>query len=314
MICSCIDVGTNTVLLLVAEISPGGIIRPLLEEARTPRLGEGVDARGCLRPDAMRKTLRAVEDSLRACSSFRGETPGVFGTSALRDAQNGRAFAGLLRRRTGLDLEVLSGREEALLSFRGAVSGLGGPGPWTVLDVGGGSTEVTAGCAGDVRLHASLDVGALRITERFFAHDPPQSAERHAAEDFIEARVRELDPGSAQGAPLVAVAGTATSLAILDQGLRHFSVDAVSGYRLTRGRLEELCTLLQGLPARGIRPLADVMEGRADIIFAGALILRAVLRRLGKNEALVSDRGLRYGIALREWERRTARRPGKEQG
>lgn len=296
-----IDLGTNTVLLLVADRLPGGAIRPILEAHRVPRLGAGVDSRKALAPDAIDRVIAVLKDYRALAESLGVSRIVVCATSAVRDAFNREEFIRDVRLATGLSVEVLTGEEEAFLSFHGTISGFTQLTQMTVLDIGGGSTEVIWGNAREVSRRASCNIGAVRLTERCFRNDPPLASEINQATSLIDDAVNTITDGPPAGSHLIAVAGTPTTLATLSQGLRTFSRDAVEGYVMDREEIERLWHTLSRLPSDEIRRLSEVLEGRADVITAGTLILRKVMQRLAFERMTVSDRGLRYGILLREF-------------
>jgi exopolyphosphatase/guanosine-5'-triphosphate,3'-diphosphate pyrophosphatase len=300
MIVSIIDIGTNTVLLLVASVTPDGRIDPLLHEQRIPRLGKGVDQHRTLHPDSIARVIAALNEYRQLAARYRPEVTVVCGTSAVRDAANRNEFAALIRDKTGLTLEVLSGEEEALWAFRGAISGIPDLSRATVFDIGGGSTEIIVGSHRGIEHAISLDIGSVRLTERFFAHDPPLPDELDSAKQSVLSELITATGFSFQGSMLVGVAGTATSLAMLAQGIHDFDIRAVTNYRMKRVTVEHLYRTLRGIPSSTIRDLSPVMEGRADVITAGALILQQMMEQCGFEELLVSERGVRYGLALRE--------------
>jgi exopolyphosphatase/guanosine-5'-triphosphate,3'-diphosphate pyrophosphatase len=181
-----------------------------------------------------------------------------------------------------------------------------------VVDVGGGSTEVTVGNETTITGRVSVDIGAVRLTERVLRDDPPTRAQLLECGRAIDEGLKPLATLDVSGSTLIGVAGTATSLALLHQGRREFDLTAISGYRLPLQAVEELSARLLAMPSGEIGRLSSVLDGRSDIINAGALILLKVMEKLGKAELLVSERGVRYGIALREWERRNAREGASE--
>ncbi len=298
-----IDIGTNTVLLLVAEVSDDGRLRPLLYEQRIPRLGTGVDATRRLAEESISRVILVLKEYLQLLSPYHPVSTVVCGTSALRDADNRRDFTELLERELGLVVEVLTGEDEAILTYRGALSGLSGVQRAIVLDVGGGSTEISAGDTSHVLQKWSLDIGSVRLTERFFRHDPPASSEVDEATLCIRGELRRLAGFDGSGHVLIGVAGTATTLAVLDQGLKDFTMEAVSNYRLSRQAVERLFTRLKEVPHVELLRLTPAMQGRADIMTAGTLLLKEVMDATRCDELIVSERGVRYGIALREWEK-----------
>ena len=303
MIAAVIDIGTNTALLLVASIDSTGGITPLASEQRIPRLGRGVDETRQIQLSSMERTIGVLKQYREIIDGHRPQAVVVCGTSALRDARNGEEFAALVQRVTGFRLEILSGEEESRWTFRGALSGLHGTRSATVVDIGGGSTEVTWGEGDQLEGQVSVDVGAVRLTERFFRHDPPTPEEVRQARIWVETELAKTLSKTSKRGPLIGVAGTATSLALLDQGASEFSVELVANYRLSRSSLERLLGELISLPRVKILSLSRALTGREDIIAAGTLILQEVVTLVGASEVLVSERGLRYGIALREWER-----------
>ena len=304
-----IDIGTNTVLLLIARIDARGGIVPAVYEQRIPRLGKGVDATGNLHPEAIGRTMSVLRDYRTMIDAHHPDDVVVCGTSAVRDAGNREEFVARVREETGFTVEILSGEEEALWTFRGAISGMPDVGKATVVDIGGGSTEITLGGRSAIRERISLDVGSVRLTERFFKHDPPTHPELEKAIEVVENELARAGKFDFAGSTLIGVAGTATSLAILDQGLKQFDIQALINYSL---RLDHVCALfrtLRSMPAAEIRGLSSVMEGRADVMTAGVLILREIMAHFKFPTMIVSERGVRYGLALREWERRNARDP-----
>ncbi len=298
-----IDIGTNTVLLLVAEIDDAGLITPLVYEQRVPRLGKGVDASRDLSPDAMSRVIDVLREYASIIAGHTVDQTVVCGTSAVRDANNKQQFAELIHLTTGFDLEILDGNDEALWTYRGAISGIGNLSKATVIDIGGGSTEITVGNEREIFSSVSLDVGSVRITERFFKHDPPTPLELENAIAFTEDEIAQAARFDFKGSTLVGVAGTATSLAVLAQGLKSFSIRAVTNYSVGKETVSHLFRTLQVMSSREILALSSVMEGRSDVITAGAMIAREIMEHFGFERMIVSERGVRYGIVIREWER-----------
>ena len=304
-----IDIGTNTVLLLVAEIGDAGGIHPLAYEQRIPRLGQGVDSRKRLSAGAMQRVVTVLNEYRSIITRHSLSTAVVIGTSAVRDAGNRDEFVSLVHAQTGFTVEVLSGVDEALWTYRGAISGIRGIERATVVDIGGGSTEISTGSASSVDTSISIDIGSVRLTERFIKHDPPQPEELHAVEKEIESALTATVQAPDPPGTVVAVAGTATTLALLARGAREFSLEAVSGGTLSLAEIESLASTLSQKSVAQILTGGSYLVGRADVITAGAMILEAVMKKLGARSVIVSERGVRYGIALREWENR---RTGEE--
>lgn len=295
-----IDVGTNTAKMVVAEWD-GQRLRPLVQEARYVRLGEGVDASGRIGARAMERLKEALLDYKKVAEKAGAERVTACGTSASRDAQNKGELVDFVRRETGLVYEIISGEEEALWSFAGTCSAfddLGGP--CAVVDVGGGSTEVVIGearpgRAPEVAYRRSLQLGTVRLAERHFSKQPPTAAEAAAAE--AEAR-RRLATGTAGapptgGLPLLGGAGTVKVLARISGAARLPATLAHASVREWRQRLLQMSyDEVLALSPRLMRP-------RADVFPAGVLILDALMERFGFEACRASPRALVHGLALR---------------
>jgi len=293
-----IDIGTNSVLLLVAERGADGRFSAVAERAEITRLGRGVDKTRTLSPEAMEDTLAVLERCAAEAKSLGVEGIAATATSAARDASNGPDFLRAVATRTGIKVEIISGPEEARLSFASAFADFGGHGPLVVLDIGGGSTEFIYGDEkGVVTFRHSFDVGSVRLTERFVKSDP-LSAEDLAAIRSHLASVFSTLPAAPAGTHLVGVAGTVTTVFAVARALEPYDASKVHGATLTLAEVssttEKLCTL----PLAQRRTLAGLQPKRADVIPAGALILEAAARSVGATEVRVSDRGLRWGLLV----------------
>lgn len=296
-----IDIGTNSVLLLVAERRKDGGLSALLERATITRLGEGVDKSRTLAPAAIERTLACLTSYAEAIRALSVDRVEVVGTSAMRDAAGGEAFRERAANILGAAPRTISGDEEASLTFIGALSGLPYRGDITVFDIGGGSTELIVG-AWDGRtaesvFSVSLDIGSVRLTERFLPSDPPTVAELDAVVAHVDAALATLST-RAKGM-LVGVAGTVTTIAAHAQGIAPYDAERVHGSVLGRHALEEtLRELSQCTLAERLRK-TSIDEKRADVIVAGAVIASRVLDWAERDSLIVSDRGVRWGLALR---------------
>jgi exopolyphosphatase/guanosine-5'-triphosphate,3'-diphosphate pyrophosphatase len=297
-----IDCGTNTIKLLVADLDAAtGAEQQLVREMRIVRLGQDVDRTGRLADEAVARTLAAVEEYAAVLEEHRVEALRFCATSASRDASNGDAFRAAVRERLGVEPEVVTGDEEAALSFDGATRALQAtdlPRPFLVVDIGGGSTELVLG---DAAVHAarSLDIGSVRMTERLMPGDPPAPGEVGAAAEAIDAALDTLpsfgvDPGRA--GTVIGVAGTVTTVATLLAGLDHWDRERIHHATFPVDDVHALTERLLHLTAAE-RIALHVPEGRADVIGAGALVLDRVLRRTPVTELLVSDADILDGIA-----------------
>lgn len=297
-----VDLGTNTVRVLVAEADPVGGLVPVWSDQMVTRLGEGLAARGTLAPAATSRTLAAVRAYRDRARALGAAEILLVGTAAVRQAKDGDEFLARLRAEPGIRPRVVSGAEEAGLTLLGVtwglrrISGLVG-----VLDIGGGSTEVLVAEGDRARAAVSLALGVVPLMERFFVHDPVERAEMVACRAYVDGRLREEAwPRLAPYRPrtIVAAAGTPTALAALDLGLPAYDPTRVHGHRLGILTIERLTARLAALP-RARRAQAPGLEpGRADVIVPGGIVLAAALAGLGLPEAVVSDTGLREGVLL----------------
>jgi exopolyphosphatase/guanosine-5'-triphosphate,3'-diphosphate pyrophosphatase len=293
-----IDVGTNTVLLLVAERRQGGF-QALVERADITRLGRGVDRTRRLDPNAVRETVEVLARYAAEARGLGVRQIACVATSAARDAVNGADFFRAARAAADLVPEVVSGEEEARLVWVSAWRDFGGAGQsLAVMDVGGGSTEFTWGDGPEPRGRSSLQVGAVRLTERVVETDPVGEAGlarlRGAAREAL-APLGALRP-SPRPARLVAVAGTVTTLAAVRQALPRYDPERVHGSSLSLGELEDLFERLGALTVAQRAHLPGMEPKRADVILAGCAVLCEALPLLGFDRLTVSDRGVRWGL------------------
>ena len=296
-----IDIGTNSVLLLIAELNDAGTLVPLHETSTITRLGEGVDQTRRLRPSAVDRTLACLRKYAEIVERFDVDRVDVVSTSAARDAEGVQGFLDLARAVLGTRPRVISGEEEARLTFRGALTGLSVQGPVAVYDIGGGSTEVVVGeCRSDgsiVHSATSVDIGCVRLTERYLAGDLPTTAQLQQAAEAIHAALSGLEL-SATIPYWIGIGGTITTLAAIDQQLASYDASCIHGATLTLETAELLRKRLAGLPLAERRSVAGLERKRADVIVAGALLVEGLLQRAGQDRTLVSDRGVRWGLAL----------------
>ncbi len=298
-----LDVGTNSVRLLVADVEAGGGFRRVFADRRITRLGEGLQESGRLGRAAIQRTLEALCVFLEAAMGLGARTVLAAATSAVRDAANGPGFVEEVRKGTGLGLRVLSGEEEAAWMAMGV--SLLWPSPperWMAVDIGGGSTELVRARGRKAVASKSIPMGMVRLTEEVFAHDPPTQGEVERAREMARSALGDLLRGiGAQGeeeGTLVGTAGTITTLAALDMALGAYDPDAVNGYRLKKGSVDSWCRRLAGLPLGQRAGLPGMEPGRQDVILAGAIMVSELLGLLCAEGLLVSDYGLLEGIAL----------------
>ena len=298
-----IDIGTNSTRLLIADIDPStGAVEELLRRSEVTRLGEGVDSRGALAEEAIARVLRTLADYRDAIDSHRCEANLAVLTSAVRDASNGASFAARVRDEFGFDARVLTGEEEAQLTFLGAMSGRpAATEPTVVIDIGGGSTEFIVGLGHTARFHVSLPAGVVRMSERHIHSDPPTPGELQAL--ALDTRATFLDGlPPEERAPVkhgIAVAGTATSVAAIDQELDPYDPARVHGYPLPLATVELLLARLADMNEAHRRALVGLHPDRAPTIVAGLILLVEAMRAFELDQVEVSEHDVLHGGALR---------------
>ncbi len=301
-----IDIGTNSVLLLVAEAAPDGSLRPVLDRSEITRLGRGVDRTGRLDPDAVERTLEALRGfAMQARQAGAGKMVAI-GTSVLRDARDRSSFLERARAILGVPVRILSGREEAELAWLSVAcdESLQIRHPAAVADVGGGSTELILGTAeGALRSAVSVDVGAVRLTERFLLSDPPHPSRMQAALSQASEALKEA-ASDGECRSLAGVGGTAVNLGRMSSP--DAPLEEVHGRVISSAALSEMLQRLAAVPLEQRRRTPGLEPKRADVIIAGALIFQALLEALGLDSFTVSTRGARFGAAIRlargEWD------------
>ncbi len=309
-----IDIGTNALRLLIAEVWRNGTgirMRVLHNDRRITRLGEGIVNSGRLSPSAIRRTLEALRRFRAAVSKHSVDHIITVATSAVREAGNRRQFLNRVLKETGLKVEVIPGEEEARRTVLGVRYGLkeGADLPHpniVIMDIGGGSTEWIVVTGGKIEALESVEVGVVKLTERYLSTDPPSGPERRALIFGIReaigpavGRIRDI-VGPSPRHDLVGTAGTVTTLAALELGMIKYDPSRVQNMSLGRTRIEEWLKRLLDMKMADRRGLPGIEKGREDIIIAGIGLLLATMEVLGVEEVLVSDFGLREGILV-DW-------------
>ncbi len=295
-----VDVGTNTTRLLIAELEGGRVARELVRISRVTRLGAGVDGSGRLADDAIARELTVLEEYSGTIDSHQPDRQVAVMTSAVRDAANGRSFADQTAERFGLDVHVLSGDDEAQLTYLGATDELVGDARTLVIDIGGGSTELVIGHGRRVDFHVSTQAGVVRQADRHVAHDPPTHEElERLAQDVRDVLAHAVAPEWRGGiARALAVAGTPTSLAAIAQRLDPYDPARVHGFRLTAAQRDAVRDRLVALPLEQRRLVTGLHPDRAPTIIPGVVILAEVMRLFGLDEVEVSEHDILRGAAL----------------
>jgi exopolyphosphatase/guanosine-5'-triphosphate,3'-diphosphate pyrophosphatase len=293
-----IDCGTNSIRLLVADVT-GDALADVVRRMEIVRLGQGVDRTGRLAPEAIERTRVALASYAAQIRELGAERVRMVATSASRDAENSQDFRAMALATLGLEPEVITGTEEAHLSFIGAVRGLAGAEPpYLVVDIGGGSTELVIGVA-DAEAARSVDVGCVRMTERHLHDDPPTLGQIAAAEkDIVEAitLARETVPVD-RARSLVGLAGSVTTVAALALDLPAYDPTRIHHARISYDQVAVVTASLLGATHAERAALPVMHPGRVDVIGAGALVLRVLMEQVGADEVIASERDILDGIA-----------------
>jgi exopolyphosphatase/guanosine-5'-triphosphate,3'-diphosphate pyrophosphatase len=291
--------GTNSTRLLVADVSDEQLTE-LERRSTVTRLGRGVDTSGQLADDAIEDVCAAVADYISIYEPLEPDHVVAIATSAVRDAGNSAMFVAELRERFALDTRVLDGDEEARLTYAGARSGHHGGERTLVIDIGGGSTELIVGSGPEISFHASLQAGTVRHSERYLLDDPPSASELEEVADDVRALIAgalggDAPPSAEAG---IAVAGTPTSLAAIDQELEPYDPEAVDGYTLTLDAVQRMCSHLSTMTLEERLEVPGLHPGRAPTIVAGVVILIQVMRAFGLDSVEASEHDILYGASF----------------
>jgi exopolyphosphatase / guanosine-5'-triphosphate,3'-diphosphate pyrophosphatase len=306
-----IDCGTNSIRLLVADVPAAGAHTDLVRRMEVVRLGEGVDTTGRLAPQAIERTRLVLAEYAAAARDLGAAAVRMVATSATRDAANRADFEDMVVTTLGKAPDVVTGREEAELSFLGATASLDAAArahgaepprpPFLVVDIGGGSTEFVLGDGDGVRAARSVDIGCVRMTERHLHGDPPSAEEIRRAEDDIRAALAEVtaDVPVGEAASLVGLAGSVTTVAALALELPAYDADAIHGSRIGIDAVRAVTADLLAATRERRAAMPVMHPGRVDVIGAGALVLRVLMDEFGMAEVVVSEHDILDGIALR---------------
>jgi exopolyphosphatase / guanosine-5'-triphosphate,3'-diphosphate pyrophosphatase len=305
-----IDIGTNTVRLLIGDIgahplcSGKPILKRLFENQRITRLGEGIVSAGRLSDEAMDRTVAVLKEFKEDLKRYTVHKMICVGTSALREAMNSHEFIKHVKQEIGFDIEVISDREEARRTLLGVENGLGMiPRTLVVIDIGGGSTELILRRYGEPVHSISTRLGVVKLAEHYVRSDPPSQED---LEDLLRAVESELQPawkswGSVKEPVIVGTAGTATTLAAMELGMANYDPERVQNFRMSLQQVEHWFKKLSGLSVAERRKIVGLEAGREDVIVSGSAILMVLLKMSGVQEWVVSDSGLREGLLIDGW-------------
>ena len=298
-----IDLGTNSTRLLVADVDDGHL-RELTRRLTITRLGEGVDERHLLLPVPIARVRNCLSDYRRELEGLGATRTLAIATSAVRDADNGEAFLGEIEWSYGFTTRLLDGAEEAALMYAGVLAGRAAIDDALLVDIGGGSTELVLGSSDGPDGSTSLEVGCVRLTERFLRSDPPTGPELAAAATYVRGLLPDYSASH-----LIGVAGTVTTVAALDLGLTSYDPERTHGHRIALASVQRELTRLASMTLADRTNVSGIEPGRAAVIVAGIVILREVMDRYGFSEIEASERDILDGAALE-----AARLPEPEEG
>ena len=287
-----VDLGTNSTRLLVADVS-GDSLEEIVRQLTITRLGEGVDSRRRLLPVPIARVRNCLTDYRRELEDLRAERTLAIATSAVRDAENGEAFLGEIEWSYGFTTRLLTGAEEAAMMVRGVAAGRPALEDVLVVDIGGGSTELVHAVDGAVASSTSLDVGCVRITERFLGSNPPTRPELAATRAYVRSLLPDLEVRAAIG-----VAGTVTTLATLDLGDSEYDPARTDGHRISSESVAAQLDRLAGMTVEERIGVPGIEPGRAPVIVAGVVVLREIMTAYGLAEIEVSERDILHGAAF----------------
>lgn len=312
MILAGIDIGTNTLRLLVAETGPNSF-RELYSDRKITRLGQDLDRTGRLSPDAGKRSLNALLDFAESIRRHAALHVAAVGTSALRNASNSLEYIAEVKSKTNLSISIITGEEEARLTLLGVAQALKEHGSRKadplesalVVDIGGGSTELIVTRPKQPPFVTSLPLGAVYLTERFIKHDPPLPEEmesmRRMVRETLDRQCAGIQPGT--DAVFVGTAGTITTLASIDQCLAVYDPDKINGHRMAKETIDGIVRKLTASTLKERRAIPGLEHGREDIILSGAVITQEIMDRFGFAMMVVSDWGLREGVVLDLYEK-----------
>lgn len=293
-----IDVGTNTALLLVAEVNQRNEVIPVFQEEKIVRLGQGVDQNKNLNTEAIERTRTAIQEQIKTAKRLGTEKILISGTSAVRDAANRNLLLKTIKNDFGITMQILSGDQEAILTYFGALSNKNLQGNILVVDIGGGSTEFIFGKEQKIGYATSLNIGSVRLTEKFVRNDPITDTQYSSIRRAVKEQLTFLK--NFEAGQLVGIAGTVTTLATMHLQMDIYDSAQVDNSLLTISHVEKIVHDLKKKTLSERNKIPGLKPERADVILAGAVILLEVMHHFKFKETLVSDRGVRFGLILQE--------------
>lgn len=294
-----IDIGTNTILLLIAE-THDDTIRPLVEKETVVRLGEGLDQKGVLSEGAMQRGIQTLKGYLKECQKMGVQKIFAVGTNALREAKNSDRFLSMVKEKLALQIEVISGEEEAFLTFLAVARDLKETEKSIlVVDVGGGSTELVHGKGDAIHQWVSLPLGIVRFSERFLLSDPVKTEEWETMAEEIRKQLLGF-PFPEEPLSMISIGGTGTALASVEQGLEKMITERIHNFILTKEALRNQLSLYRSLTIAERKKIKGLPDSRAEVILAGGTILYLIMELLGSPSLMISTHGVRYGLLYKK--------------
>lgn len=300
-----IDIGSNTVLLLIAELDEDAkSFVPILNRYEMPRLGKGLDNSGNISAERIKILHDVLKQYANLIDEYNCSEVICTATNAMRVAENSSEIIDLVKKETGIQIETISGEREAELSFKGASSALPKESEKIVLDIGGGSSEIIYGVNNKLEFRKSFPIGAVNMTEKYIHSYPPPLSELENLKKGISNTFKEIESRFTNNTPLIAVAGTPTSLAAIVNGLTQYDEQIVEGFKLTKEKLIQLIhSFSKSTPHQILSKHGDIIKGREDVILAGSFILEQIIELTNNSFCTVSGKGIRYGSIVEYIER-----------
>ena len=293
-----IDVGTNSVKFNISERRPDGSWQTLVDRAEITRLGEGLEKTGEISPDAMERTVAAIAGMVSQAREAAVAAIAAVGTMGMRTAHNSQQFIDMAEQRCGARIETIPGTEEGRLAYLAVKAGLGlAEGALAIFDTGGGSTQFTFGSGSNVEEQFSLNIGAVRFTEKYNLANAISLEQLKLAQDAIASEFTRID-GRPSPDALVGMGGAITNIAAVKHQMAKYNPDVIQGSTIERSEVERQIEMYRSKSADERRSIVGLQPKRADVILAGACIVNIVMDKLGKDRLSVSDRGLRHGLLI----------------
>ncbi|MGA7723373.1 MAG: hypothetical protein WCA84_19565 [Ignavibacteriaceae bacterium] len=300
MIIASIDIGTNTVLLLIAEVDTvSKKLKTVRDEFRIPRIGEGLLVNSPIKKEKIKLLIKTLSEYKEIIAQYSFDKVILTATNAFRIASNAGELVKKIKSELNLDITIVPGKDEAKLSFLGAISGFPSEDKYLVIDIGGGSTEVIFGSRAGINFSNSYPVGVVSLTERFLKKQPPEVDEIIQFNNFVKGIFEVIEYNKITPSRTIAIAGTPTTLACIKQKLTSYDESLIEGSVLTKSEVGEFVEILSKLKPDEIKSkFGRIVYGREDVLFAGTGILYSLMDSINIQEVLVSTKGIRYGAII----------------